>query len=43
MKKIILASKSGVRKTILQNNGIDFEVIPSNIDEEEIYNSSNTS
>jgi len=39
MKKIILASKSGVRKTILQNNGFDFEVIPSNIDEEEIKQS----
>tara|TARA_Y100000590_G_scaffold244698_1_gene274993 strand:+ start:3625 stop:4212 length:588 start_codon:yes stop_codon:yes gene_type:complete len=33
-KKFILASKSGVRKKILEDNGIDCEVIPANIDEE---------
>tara|TARA_B100000700_G_scaffold318352_1_gene411374 strand:- start:773 stop:1363 length:591 start_codon:yes stop_codon:yes gene_type:complete len=33
-KKIILASKSGVRKQILDKNNIDCEVIPANIDEE---------
>ncbi len=37
--KIILASKSGVRKTILKNNQIDCEVIPSNVDEDEVKNS----
>ena len=35
-KKIILASKSGVRKIILNNNGIVCEVIPSNVDEDQI-------
>ena len=34
--KIILASKSKVRKKILDNNGIDCEVIISNVDEDEI-------
>ena len=34
--KIILASKSGVRKKILNNYDIDCEVIPSNVDEDEI-------
>ena len=34
--KIILASKSGVRKQILNKNGIDCEVIPANIDEDQI-------
>ena len=34
--KIILASKSGVRKQILDKNNIICEVIPSNIDEEEV-------
>ena len=34
--KIILASKSGVRKNILEQNGIDCEVFPANIDEEEV-------
>tara|TARA_B100002051_G_C16636097_1_gene586003 strand:- start:161 stop:748 length:588 start_codon:yes stop_codon:yes gene_type:complete len=38
-KKFILASKSGVRKKILENNGIDCEVIPANIDEEIIKES----
>tara|TARA_B100001094_G_C18080587_1_gene744963 strand:- start:543 stop:1130 length:588 start_codon:yes stop_codon:yes gene_type:complete len=33
--KLILASKSGVRKKILENNQIDCEVIPSNVDEDE--------
>ena len=32
--KIILASKSGVRKTILDQNDISCEVIPANVDEE---------
>ena len=36
--KIILASKSGVRKTILQKYNIDTEVIVSNIDEENVKN-----
>ena len=34
--KIILASKSGVRKKILDNNDIDSEVIVSNVDEDEV-------
>jgi len=34
--KVILASKSKVRKVILEKNGIECEVIPSNIDEENI-------
>ena len=33
-KKIILASKSGVRKKILDDNNINCEVIPANVDEE---------
>ena len=37
--KIILASKSGVRKEILNKNGISCEVVPSNIDEDEIKES----
>ena len=37
--KIILASKSGVRKKILDNNNIDNEVIVSNVDEDEVKNS----
>ena len=36
MSKIILASKSKVRAEILNSNGIDFEVAPSNIDEESV-------
>ena len=36
INKIILASKSGVRKKILNENGINCEVIPSNIDEDQI-------
>ena len=38
-KKIILASKSGVRKKILDENGISCEVIPSNVDEDQIKES----
>ena len=34
--KIILASKSKVRKNILDDNGIDCDVIISNVDEDEI-------
>ena len=34
--KIILASKSGVRKQILEKNNIDNEVIVSNVDEDEV-------
>ena len=37
--KIILASKSGVRKKILDQNNIDTEVIPANIDEDQIKES----
>ena len=37
--KIILASKSGVRKKILNKNGIDCEVFPSNINEDEVKKS----
>ena len=37
--KIILASKSEVRKKILNQNGIRCEVVPANIDEELIKNS----
>ena len=33
-KKIILASKSGVRKKILDENNISCEVIPANVDED---------
>ena len=33
--KIILASKSGVRKEILDRNNIENEVVPSNIDEDQ--------
>lgn len=39
MSKIILASKSKVREEILKNNGIECEVIPSNIDENPIKQS----
>ena len=37
--KIILASKSGVRKQILDKHRIDNEVIVSNVDEDEIKES----
>ena len=36
MLKIILASKSEIRKKILKDNNIDCEMIPSNLDEEPI-------
>ena len=39
INKIILASKSGVRKQILNQNGINCEVIPANIDEDSIKES----
>tara|TARA_B100000029_G_scaffold309023_1_gene301635 strand:+ start:2209 stop:2796 length:588 start_codon:yes stop_codon:yes gene_type:complete len=39
INKIILASKSGVRKKILNENGIDCEVIPSNVDEDQVKDS----
>jgi septum formation protein len=34
--KIILASRSGVRKTILEKNGIECEIVPADIDEDEV-------
>ena len=37
--KIILASKSGVRKKILEKNKISCKVIPSNVDEDEFKTS----
>ena len=37
--KIILASKSGVRKKILNDYKIDHEVIPSNVDEDQVKDS----
>jgi len=37
--KIILASKSGVRKKILEQNGIICKVIPANIDENQVKES----
>ena len=39
INKIILASKSVVRKKILNQNGITCEVIPANIDEEQVKES----
>jgi len=39
INKIVLASKSEVRKQILNKNGIDCEVIPSNVDEDQIKES----
>tara|TARA_B100001750_G_C15147475_1_gene417864 strand:- start:42 stop:629 length:588 start_codon:yes stop_codon:yes gene_type:complete len=39
INNIILASKSGVRKKILNKNGINCEVIPANIDEDQIKKS----
>ena len=35
-EKLILASKSGVRKKILNENGIECDVIPSNVDEDQV-------
>ena len=37
--KIILASRSGVRKKILNKNGINCEVIPANVDEDRVKES----
>ena len=37
--KIVLASKSGVRKKILDDHNIDNEVIVSNVDEDEVKKS----
>ena len=37
--KIILASSSGVRKKILNDNGINCEVLPSNLDEDQVKES----
>ena len=34
--RIVLASKSGVRKEILNKNKIDCDVEPSNVDEDEV-------
>ena len=39
MIKVILASKSKVRKSILAQNNIDCDVIPSNVDEDPVKNS----
>ena len=39
INNIILASSSGVRKKILDQNGINCEVIPANIDEDQVKNS----
>ena len=39
MVNIILASKSKVRRDILQRNGISIKVEPSNVDEEDVKKS----
>ena len=39
INKIILASKSEVRKKILDKNGIDAEVMPANVDEDRVKES----
>ena len=39
ISKIILASKSEVREKILKQNGIDCEVLPSSVDEDQIKES----
>ena len=39
INKIILASKSEIRKKILDKNGINCEVIPANIDEDQVKES----
>jgi len=39
INKIILASKSGVREKILNENGIKCEILPANIDEDQIKQS----
>ncbi len=38
-EKIILASKSEVRRKILEENGINFNVEPSNVDEDSVKKS----
>ena len=35
INKIILASRSGVRKKILEQNSVDCEVVPANVDEDQ--------
>ncbi len=39
INKIILASKSEVREKIFKKNGINCEVIPANIDEDQVKES----
>ena len=39
INKIVLASKSEIRKKILDKNGINCEVIPANVDEDEVKES----
>ena len=39
MNNIILASKSEVRRKILEENGIKCKVLPSNVDEDFVKNS----
>ena len=39
INKIILASKSGIRKKILEDNNIPYKVEPSNVDEESVKKS----
>ena len=39
INKVILASKSEVRKKILNQNGITCEVLPANVDEEQVKDS----
>ena len=39
MMKIILASKSGVRKKILEKNNVSCVVVPSNVDEDQVKDS----
>ena len=39
IKEIILASKSGVRKKILEENNIKCKIEPSNVDEDSIKES----
>ena len=38
-QKVILASNSSIRKKILEDSGISFEVVPSEIEEEELKQS----
>ena len=39
INKIILASRSGVRKKILEQNSVDCEVVPANVDEDQVKES----